>query len=150
MVNEQMSLVGNTIAPAVLIGSSAIGLYQQRGLLRHSRAKAFLKGSASLAACVVLQLAFIRRCAMGGKSSNLKGVLSMIYPPVLLSLMVVTFMLFRDIPPSMLLYIMSGPSRLGASGNHPVYQYRLNDVIDRVREIVGDRVNQGADDFRER
>lgn len=85
-----------------------------------------------------MQVAVIRRCAMGGRPSNLQGVLALIYPLLLVVSMSLTFMLYRDVPPSVV-------------GNQPVYQYRLNDVIDRVRGIVVDRMNHGpAEDFRER
>ena len=145
-----MSLVANVIAPAVIGIPSVVGIYQQRGLLSNSKKQAFVKGTLSLSACVALQIAVIRRCAMGGKPSNLKGLFGLIYPLLLAMSMVLTFMLYQSIPPTMLFEFFSGTSRLGASGNQPVYQYRLNDVIDRVREIVGDRINQSSDDFRER
>ena len=66
--------------------------------------------------------------------------------------MALTYMLYSDIPPSVVLELLKGGSRLGASGNQPVYQYRLNDVVDRVREIVNDRMKQPSpdDDYRER
>lgn len=145
-----MSLVANIIAPAVIGIPSVVSIYQQRGLLSNSKKKAFVKGTLSLTACVALQLAVTRRCAMGGKPSNLKGLLGLLYPLLLMVSMVLTFMVYNDLPPSMLLAFFAGSSRLGASGNQPVYQYRLNDVIDRVREIVGDRINQSSDDLRER
>lgn len=145
-----MSLVAKVIAPAVIAIPSVFSVYQQRGLLSDSRKMAFVKGTFSLATCVALQLAVTRRCAMGGRPSNLKGLLGLLYPLLLTVSMVLTFMLYQNIPPSMLFTFFTGASRLGASGNQPVYQYRLNDVIDRVREIVGDRINQSSDDFRER
>lgn len=145
-----MSFVGKAFAPALLVGSSAFGLYQQREALRQTGSQAIVKGSVSLTLCVAMQLVFINRYAMGGKPSNLKGLFALIYHLLLPASMVLTFMLYREIPPSMLLTLARGSSRLGASWNHPVYQYRLNDVIDRVRDIVGDRINHSSDDFRER
>lgn len=145
-----MSLVTKVIAPAVIGIPSVVSIYQQRGLLSNSKKQAFVKGTLSLTACVALQLAVTKRCAMGGKPSNLKGLLGLFYPLLLTVSMVLTFMMYQSIPPTMLFAFLTGPSRLGASGNQPVYQYRLNDVIDRVREIVGDRINQSSDDFRER
>lgn len=145
-----MSLVAKVIAPAVIGIPSVVSIYQQRGLLSNSKKQAFVKGTLSLAACVALQLAVARRCAMGGKPSNVKGLVGLLYPLLLTVSVVLTFMLYQSIPPTTLFAFLTGTSRLGASGNQPVYQYRLNDVIDRVREIVGDRINQSSDDFRER
>lgn len=146
-----MSLVGKFIAPVLLVGSSGVGLHKSRPTLARFGNTAFAKGSLALTVSIALQLVFINRCAMGGRPSNLKGLLSMIYPAALALSMVLTFMLFNNIPPvTVWQTLMSAPSRLGASGNHPVYQYRLNDVIDRVREIVGDRISETTDDLRER
>lgn len=145
-----MSLVGKIVAPCLIVGSSAMALFQQRESLSHSSKQALAKGSVSLTACILLQLVVVRRCAVGGRPSNLQGLLALLYPLLLVASVSLTFMLYRDIPPGVVFAFFAGPSRLGASGNQPVYQYRLNDVIDRVREIVGDRVNQGADDSRER
>ena len=150
-----MSLVGKAFAPALLIGSSAFSLYQHREALLQTRATTLVKGSVSLAMCIAMQLALINRCAMGGKPSNLKGLFAIAYHLLLPMSAVLTYMLFREIPLHTLVVLAKGflrqdGSRLGASGNQPVYQYRLNDVIDRVRDIVGDRINNSSDDFRER
>lgn len=146
-----MSLVAKVVAPAVIGISSVLSVYQQRGLLSNSRKMAFVKGTCSLAACVALQLAVIHRSALGGRPSNVQGLLALLYPILLPVSMVLTFILYHELPLSVVLAFFGGTSRLGASGNNqPVYQYRLNDVIDRVREIVGDRINQSSDDFRER
>jgi len=145
-----MSAIAKVVAPLVVGIPSVLTVYQQRGLLSNSRKMTFVKGTLSLTAGVALQLAVIRRSAMGGKPSNLKGLLALLYPVLLILSMVITFMLYSDLPPNMLLAFFTGTSRLGASGNQPVYQYRLNDVVDRVREIVGNRINQTSDDFKER
>lgn len=145
-----MSLVAKVVAPAVIGISSVLSVYQQRGLISDSRKKAFVKGTFSLAACVALQLAVIRRSALGGRPSNVQGMLALLYPILLPVSMVLTFILYNELPLSVVLAFFGNTSRLGASGNQPVYQYRLNDVIDRVREIVGDRINQSSNDLRER
>lgn len=145
-----MSLVAKAVAPAVIGISSVVSVYHQRNLLSDSRKKAFVKGTFSLAACAALQLAVIRRSALGGRPSNIQGFLTLLYPILLPASMVLTFILYKELPLSVVLAFFGGTSRLGASGNQPVYQYRLNDVVDRVREIVADRINQSSDDFRER
>lgn len=132
-----MSVVAKYVAPAVIGVSSLVTLYQSRPTVTGT--SAFVKGSAALASSVALQLYFIRRCALGGKPSNTQGVFAMIYPPLVLSLMAVSWILYTA---------GRSRSRLGVSESHPVYQYRLNDVIDRVRNIVGERTS--SDDFRER
>ncbi|CAM9099749.1 unnamed protein product [Sphacelaria rigidula] len=146
-----MSVVAKYVAPSFLLTPSGITLYQSRPPATGS--VAFAKGSAALAASVVLQLLVIRRCAMRGKPSNMQGLFVLVYPVLLLSSMALSFMLYNNIPPQMLLLFLSGgggPRRLGAFGNQPIHQYRLSDVVDRVREIVGDRMNQGLYDVRER
>lgn len=147
-----MSVVGKIVAPSVLFGLSVLGIYRQRKLFEQSRTPAFIKGSALLAVCAVLHLVVVRRCALGGSPSNLHGSLALMYPPIMAALVAVTYMLYSDIPPGVVLELLKGGSRLGASGNQPVYQYRLNDVIDRVREIVSDRMKHPTadDDYRER
>ncbi len=145
-----MSLIGKYVAPALICGSSAIVMFQHRELLRSSRKMDFAKGSLSLTVGVVLQVMIIRRSAMGGNPSNVQGLLAFMYPLLLLASHAYSFMLYNSIPPQAVLLFLTGPSRLGASGNHPVYQYRLNDVIDRVRSIVGDRIQKTSDDVRER
>ena len=132
-----MSVVAKYVAPAVIGVPSLITLYQSRPTVTGT--SAFLKGSATLALSVALQLYFIRRCALGGKPSNSQGVFAMIYPPLVIGAMALSFLFFQ---------IGRTSSRLGVSGSHPVYQYRLVDVIDRVRHIVGERTS--SDDFRER
>lgn len=148
-----MSLVANAIAPAFFVGGSAAGIYSQsQSYLESYGPAAFAKGCALLVASVALQLMFVRRCALGGKPSNLSGVLSMVYPLVLAGSVVTSYLLFHDISPQIALTFLplGGPSRLGASGNQPVYQYRLSDVVDRLRHIVRDRVVRApGDDFRE-
>lgn len=147
-----MSVVGKIVAPSLLLGFSVLGIYRQRGLLEQSRTPAFVKGSVSLAVCAVLHLVVVRRCALGGSPSSLHGSLALMYPAIVAASVALTYVLYSDIPPSVVLELLKGGSRLGASGNQPVYQYRLNDVVDRVREIVRDRVKQPSpdDDFRER
>jgi hypothetical protein len=146
-----MSVIAKYVAPAFLLIPSGITFYQSRPPATGS--VAFAKGSAVLAASVILQLLVIRRCAMGGKPSNMQGLIALVYPVLLLSSMAMSFMLYNNFPPQMLFLFLSGgggPRRLGASGNQPIYQYRLSDVVDRVREIVGDRMNHGSGDLRER
>lgn len=143
-----MSLVGKYVAPGLIGVSSLVAMYKQ---FQVSRTSDFVKGSLSLAVGVALQVAVIHRSAVGGKPSNLRGVLAFLYPLLLLLSHVYSAMLYNNVPPRMLLSFLTGPSRLGASGNnHPVYQYRLSDVLDRVRDIVGDRIQSSADDTRER
>lgn len=144
-----MSLVGKIVAPSLIVGMSAVALFQQRESLSNSSKQALVKGSVSLTACILLQVAVIRRSAMGGRPSNIHGVLALLYPLLFVVSMSLTFMLYRDVPPSVAFAFFAGPSRLGASGNQPVYQYRLTDVIDRVRGIVADRMKTSSDDFRE-
>lgn len=146
-----MSVVGKIVAPSLVVGLSVLGIYQQRGLLEQSRTPAFVKGSVSLAVCAVLHLIVVWRCALGGSPSNLHGSMALVYPATMAVLVALTYVLYNDIPPSMALELLKGGSRLGASGNQPVYQYRLQDVVDRVREIVHDRMKQPSpdDDFRE-
>lgn len=144
-----MSVVGKIVAPSLLVGFSVLGIYRQRWLLEQSRTPAFVKGSVSLAVCAVLHLVVVRRCAMGGSPSNLHGSLALMYPAITGASVALTYMLYSDIPPSVMVELLKEGSRLGASGNQPVYQYRLNDVIDRVRKIVHDRMKQPTPD-RER
>lgn len=146
-----MSLVAKFIAPVLLVGSSGVGLHRSRPTLARFGKMAFAKGSVALTVSIALQLMFINRCAMGGRPSNVKGLFSMIYPVALALSVALSFMFFNNIPPMTVWQaLMNAPSRLGASGNHPVYQYRLNDVIDRVREVVGDRFKETSADLRER
>lgn len=147
-----MSTVGKIVAPSLVVGFSVLGMYQQRGLFEQSRTPAFIKGSVSLTVCAVLHVVVVRRCALGGSPSNLHGSLALMYPLIMVALVAATYMLYSDMPPTVVLQLLKGGSRLGASGNHPVYQYRLNDVIDRVREIVDHRMKQPSpkDDFRQR
>lgn len=132
-----MSVVANYVAPALLGIPSLVTLYQSRPSLTGS--SAFVKGSMALASSLALQLYFIRRCALGGRPSNVQGVFAMIYPPLVVLAMATSWFLYQ---------IGRTSSKLGVSGSHPVYQYRLVDVIDRVRNIVGERTS--SDDFRER
>ncbi|CAM9092876.1 unnamed protein product [Ectocarpus sp. 12 AP-2014] len=146
-----MSLVAKFVAPVLLVGSAGVGMHKSRPALAQFGNTAFAKGSVALTASIALQLVFIKRCAMGGRPSNAKGLMALIYPAALALSVAVSFMLFHNLPPMTVWHtLMNAPSRLGASGNHPVHQYRLNDVIDRVREIVGDRLQETSDDLRER
>lgn len=132
-----MSVVANYVAPALLIVSSLSTLYVSRPTVTGT--SAFAKGSLALTVSVALQLLFIRRCALGGKPSNLQGVFAMVHPVLVVLSMVLSFILFQT---------GGGPSRLGVAVGSPVYQYRISDVVDRVRHIVGERTT--SDDFRER
>jgi len=146
-----MSIVSKYVTPAVVGIPAAVTLFRSRP--PGTDLATFVKGSVALSASVVLQLFVVRRSAMGGKPSNVHGVVALFYPLILVLLLLMTFMLYNKLPPALLLQFLiggGGPRRLGASGNHPVYQYRLNDVIDRVREIVGDRMKSGSGDVVER
>lgn len=129
-----MSIVAKYVAPITLGVPALLTLYKSR-----NGSATFIKGATSLGVAVAVQIIFIRRCALGGKPSNMQGVFAMIYIPLVLVPMVLS---------AILLQIGNYGSRLGVSSNNPVYQYRLSDVIDRVREVVGERTS--GDDFIER
>ncbi|CAM9104526.1 unnamed protein product [Ectocarpus sp. 12 AP-2014] len=133
----QMSVVAKYVAPALIVVPSLGTLYSSRPSV--SGTSAFAKGSVALAVSVALQLLFVRRCALGGKPSNLKGLFALIYPAFVTMSLTLTLILFKT---------GGGPARLGVGANSLVNQYRLSDVIDRVRNIVGERTS--SDDFRER
>lgn len=76
---------------------------------------------------------------MGGRPSNLKGVCAILYPVLVVLSMMLTVILFKT---------GGGSSQLGVAVGSPVYQYKISDVIDRVRKMVGERTS--SDDFRER
>ena len=134
---SNMSVVANYVAPPLLIVPSLLVLYQSRPSITGT--SAFAKGSLALATSIALQILFIRRCAVGGRPSNLQGVFAMIYPVFVVLSMMLSLILFKT---------GGGPSRLGVAVGSPVYQYRISDVVDRVRKIVGERTT--SDDFRER
>lgn len=130
---QTMSLVANTFAPVFLIGLSGISLFR-------FESGATLKVAGCMAINVALQLLFVRRFALGGSPSNAHGIFALLYP------------LFLAMSVALMLVASAGTqtSMLGASQKKHVYQYRLNDVIDRVRDIVGDRISRSSDDHRER
>ncbi|CAM9102662.1 unnamed protein product [Ectocarpus sp. 8 AP-2014] len=132
-----MSVVANYVAPPLLIVPSLLILYQSRPSIAGT--SAFSKGSLALTASIALQILFIRRCAMGGKPSNKHGVFAMVYPMFVILSMILSLIVLKT---------GGGPSRLGVAVGSPVYQYRISDVVDRVRKIVGERT--ASDDFRER
>ena len=129
-----MSVVAKYVAPITL------GVPAVLTLLKTMNGSAtFMKGATLLGVSVALQIMMIRRCALGGRPSNKQGVFAMFYIPLVLLPMVLS---------AILLQITSHESRLGVSSNNPVYQYRLSDVIDRVRAVVGERTAE--DDVIER
>ncbi|CAN0248340.1 unnamed protein product [Ectocarpus sp. 6 AP-2014] len=134
---RSMSVVANYVAPPLLIVPSLLVLYQSRPSIAGT--SAFLKGSLALTASIALQIRFIRRCALGGRASNLQGVFAMVYPVFVVLSMMLSLILLKT---------GGGPSKLGVAVGSPVYQYRISDVVDRVRKIVGERTT--SDDFRER
>lgn len=132
-----MSVVATYVAPSLLIVPSLIILYQSRPSVTGT--SAFAKGSLALTVSVGLQLLFIRRCALGGGPSDLQGVFAMVYPVFVMLSMMLSLILFKT---------GGAPSGVGVALGSPVYQYRISDVADRVRTMVGERTR--SDDLRER
>ncbi|CAM9206429.1 unnamed protein product [Pylaiella littoralis] len=133
-----MSVVSKAITPIFLIGFSGVALF-----VSGVKPGPTMAGAGCVAVNVALQLMFVRRFALGGK-------LALLYP-LLLALSAVPLLVLCAGAKGA--EGARGANGLGASRQKPkkpVYQYRLNDVIDRVRDIVGDRIGRSPDDFRER
>lgn len=129
-----MSVVAKYVAPIALGVPALLTLIKKM-----NGSSSFIKGATLLGVSVGLQMILIRRCALGGKPSNMQGVFALFYIPLVVLPMVLS---------AILLQISSHGSQLGVSSTNPVYQYRLSDVIDRVRTAVGERTSE--DDYIER